>query len=367
MCWNKKKTNNEKPYQDSTNNRPVNYIFISVMVVICFIVGCSIWMFFEECRYEAKHAKWYDELIKKQETAYSAIVPTDSVLSAIIADYNLKRKDTKASSQTTKENVEKYLIPLSDVLKIKESQKQLLMRQDQLIDDMRQETNNIINKMNAWLGFWMGVMAILGVFVPIALQLNLYKENRNDAEKLNKEFNGMSDRYKKEYEKVQETLQKEISTKLLESENKIGKHFVEIQNNYKQDIDNMRFVQFTAITRCFHNIIDSPEIRTNEFRDQLLLQNWSEIVAKLGEFIVCYDKQTKDDVNSYVMSAMLLQVSSVLTSFKILIPRRMRQIDSLSNESYNIIKALNTVPLDKSSIINKLNNYKESLSNFHPI
>ena len=109
--------------------------------------------------------------MKKRDSMYLEVVPTDSVLSNIILaneKQEFEGKENKIDSLTTKKEVDKYLIPLSDILKVRESQKLLIMRQDQLIDDVRQETNNIINKMNGWLGFWMGVMAILGVFVPIA-------------------------------------------------------------------------------------------------------------------------------------------------------------------------------------------------------
>lgn len=362
MCCNRNKPINDHPARESTNDRIVNCIFIGVMIVVCLIVSCGIWMFFNECRYDAKYAEWYDELIKKQEIMYSQIVPTDSILSTIIAvkaPQNSKAKETKPSSNVTRKEVEKYLIPLSEVLKIKESQKLLLIRQDQLIDDMRQETNNIINKMNGWLGFWMGAMAILGVFVPIALQFKLYKDNRYDADKLEKDFKDLSS----SYEIVQRTAWADIKAELIKNEIKIDKRFNQIQSDYHRDIDKLQIVQFTARIRCFHNIMDSPEIRTNELRNQLLAQNWSEIVTKVKQFIDYYDNPTTTDVNSYVMSVMLLQVASVLTSLKILIPRRMRLLESLSDESYNIIYALNTVPLDKSSIIKRLSNYQESLSN----
>lgn len=328
MCWNRNKTNNNKPEQKSTNDRCVNFIFIGVMVVMCLIVCCAVWMFFEECRYEVKYAKWYDEYMKKCDSMCLEVMSTDSVLSNIIAvneNQNSQVKDTTANSQVTKIEVEEYLIPLSEVLKIRKSQKLLLIRQEQLIDDVRQETNNIINKMNGWLGFWMGAMAILGVFVPIALQLKLYRENRDDVDKFEKRIKDLSD-----------------SNKMLR-------------------------VQFAAKIRCFHNIMDSPEIRTNDLRNQLLAKNWDEIVTEVKQYIDCYFDPDKDYVNSYVMSDMLLQVASLLTSLKLLIPRRMRQLDSLSYESYNIIRALNTVPIDNKDIIDRLKNYQESLSSLKPM
>lgn len=39
------------------------------------------------------------------------------------------------------------------------------------LDDLRQETNNVINKQNAWLSFWIGILAIVGALIPLLFQL----------------------------------------------------------------------------------------------------------------------------------------------------------------------------------------------------
>lgn len=382
MCWKTKKIDKKDTYESgihdsnldskSTNDRPVNMIFIGVMGVILLIVGGSIWMFFEASRYETKYFNLHDEWLKKRDSLYLEIVPTDSVLSNIIlaeGNQDLEGGNTKNDSMIMKKDVEKYLIPLSDVLKIRESQKQLLIRQDQLIDDVRQETNNIINKMNGWLGFWMGVMAILGVFVPIALQLKLYRENRDTEERLRQEckdelehLRNKSIQNEKKNEIVQRTSQAEIKAELLKMEIEIDQRFKRIQNNYQRD---MQIVRFTATTRCFYNIIDSPEIRTSELRNQLLEKNWKDIITYFKQFIDYYANQTKDNGNSYLMSVIIVQIASMLTSLRILTPWRKRQFESLATVSNKIIKDLNSVPLDKKDIIYRLNSYQETLSNLH--
>lgn len=51
------------------------------------------------------------------------------------------------------------------------------------IDDCRQETNNIINKINGWLGFWMALLAIIGTLLPVLMAI----KNANEAENRLKE------------------------------------------------------------------------------------------------------------------------------------------------------------------------------------
>lgn len=383
MCWKSKNKleftkdvnvtgmhdNNTLP--ESTNiDSSVNFIFFVVVIVMLLIVASCGLMFFKACRYEAKYSNLYDEWRKKQELIYSEVIPKDSVLSEIIAiDENQRPKgeNTKADVQITKKEVGKYLIPLSEVLKIRESQKLLFVRQDQLTDDIRQETNNIINKTNGWLGFWMGVMAILGVFVPIALQFKLYRENRdNDAKLIQRCYRELDylRKYEEKFEIAQKTAKAEIREELSKINTEIDRRFIGMQNDY---INKMQSLKITATIRCLYNIMESPGIRTNELRNQFIERNWNEIATNVRYFIKYYSNQTTNDIDRHNMSIILVQVASVLESLMILIPRRNRQLESIVMESYDIIQELNSISLNNEAIICRLSNYQENLLNFHPI
>lgn len=47
-----------------------------------------------------------------------------------------------------------------------------------LRNDMRQETDNVIDKMNLWLALWLTLIAVFGGFIPVILQYRLYIVNR---------------------------------------------------------------------------------------------------------------------------------------------------------------------------------------------
>lgn len=340
MCW---KYNKKDKLETTNTDSSVNYVLWGVMAVMVLIIIGSIQMFCIANSYEKKYSSFHDEWLKKRDSIYTEEIIPDSVLSKI-----------------TKEEVDKYLVPFSEVSEIRESQKVLIRRQDQLTDDIRQETNNIINKMNSWLGFWMSAMAFLGVLVPIALQFKLYKENRDNEKEI-------LDKYQKEIENSKTSLrnvQDKIDAELPKMYENINIRFDSSQENYHKDIDD---IKFTAIIRCFHNIMDSPEIRTNKLRDPLLKRNWEEIVTNLKVFIEYYTSSSSI-VDNYSMSVKLVQVMSVLTSLKILLPRRNRQLNSIITESNDIIQALNQIQKqDRSTINEKLINYHESLRNLHPL
>lgn len=67
---------------------------------------------------------------------------------------------------------------------IKVEQLKMQKQLDNSLSDIRQETNNIINKTNGWIGFWVAMAALLGVGIPIFSQLLISKELRDDIEQL---------------------------------------------------------------------------------------------------------------------------------------------------------------------------------------
>lgn len=369
--------------KDTHNDLLVNWVFIGVLIVVAFLVCWSGWMFIESCKSNLGYKEYHDKWMSTRDSLYSNLIHPDSVLIGLTPIKNPQISKENNPNGENKENnvdVEKYLISKSDVTRIQESQRLLFMRQDQLTDDIRQETNNMINKMNGWLGFWMGVMAILGVFVPIALQLKLYRENRDYDTKLRQDYKDELNRlrieinnYKTECENVQRTEQAELKAERLKIETEINKRLTELEKEYKQTTEELKITQFTAIVRSFHNIVDSPEINTKELRYQLLEKNWDEIVKQVKKFIDYYtseEKSTKQEsciVNSYSMSVILVQVASVLTSLRLLIPRRRRKLETLATESYDLVKNLNSTPIDTEKLILRLLDYQESLANLHPL
>ena len=63
------------------------------------------------------------------------------------------------------------------------NQKYIFSQQDNLLADVRQETNNSIEKITSELNFWVAILAFLGVLVPIAITHKGENEARNWLEK----------------------------------------------------------------------------------------------------------------------------------------------------------------------------------------
>lgn len=117
-----------------------------------------------------------------------------------------------------------------------ENEKYLYSQQESKLADLRQETNNTIEKNNSWLAFWIATLAFLGVLVPIGLNhrfegkrdedLNRFKESIQRDVDLKKdqinyqitasrdgeiERNNQFKKFKAEEQELQQNLQLQLS------------------------------------------------------------------------------------------------------------------------------------------------------------
>ncbi len=402
FIFNRQKDKNEEKHEmkDRKEKEPVDnnlsnqekfdkfviHVFWGTAIITFIIVCFGLLTFFNACQNEKDESQTENNLMATEDSIYEAAMEKDSILTNIIPvkDINNK-KETKTTSKDTitgndlskrqvnNPDVTTYLIPLSEITKIRTIQRQIYKREDQLTDDIRQETNNIINKMNGWLSFWMGIIAIIGVFVPIALQLKLYRENRDNDSRLRSEcekeitkLKEESDYFKKQCETFQRTAQAEIKAELLKMENEQAQQFAKLHSKYSQELDELQPIRFAAIIRSFHNILDSPEIRNVDTRNQLLAENWKEIVKKVRRFTEFYSNDTPGIGKAYIISVILVQVASVITSLKIILSHRNRQLDALASEAYDLIQNLNSHEKSRQEIVVLLNDFQDSLSNLKP-
>lgn len=86
---------------------------------------------------------------------------------------------------------------------------------EHLLNDLRQESNNIINKWNAWFSFWIALLATLVGIVPVIIQFKLH----NHAEKrINNAINSLSS-YE---EKAEKNITKKINQELHKTREQIS-------------------------------------------------------------------------------------------------------------------------------------------------
>lgn len=119
---------------------------------------------------------------------------------------------------------------------------------DQRMSDLRQETNNVIEKHNAWLSFWIGILAIVGALIPALLQWR--NERRIDTE---------LDRIKKQQDEIEElrlpTVISQLSSTLISI------------------VDNVRFINSTDRSKYVNEVHDDLCNRTEIFLNSVKTNN----------------------------------------------------------------------------------------------
>lgn len=301
------------------------HVFSIFFTVIIFI-SCG-WMFCETVRFDPSNSEYTEAWIKHRNEIRHYWYGVDSV--------GMAKPLTKG-----------------DMLRILKSQELVLNRQDVLVDDVRQETNNIINKMNGWLGFWIGIVALVGVFVPVALQFKLYRESKEKEKELSDKITNALDSFK-----------------------------TDLECQEREILGRIREVTFTTLVRNFQNVFECPVTQVQESRNHILQEILSRIKMKVEENIRLYccridtNENSADDLkmnegigetgargcaeamSEYELTVMLIQVTNVINSIKKLTPHKNRSLDRILIQITNLISNLNTPGIPQSEIISNLQDF----------
>lgn len=268
-------------------------------------------------------------------------LPAENLLNKKSADKNESSDTVKRSVSDVKDKVY-YILTKNDLQNIVNGQKLVVERQDALAQDLRQESNNLINKMNGWLAFWLGIMALLGVFIPLAMQFKLSHDSKEEQKLRIKEFN----QKKEELQRTERELKKKVDNNL---------------DMFRADIKAM---EYTALVRNFQYVFETPEINVNEYRRALLLRIWDKMIIKLHLFISDYCNSADDKCRMesiHELTVVLMMTTNVLSLIARLSPRRIRHVRNIIDETSNIIKCLNEPSQRSGSLCERLDHYYDTL------
>lgn len=357
MCIN----SSNSPEESSPKSRDCffNGVVTISIIIILLLVGCCAFTFYHTIIYHTSHIDCDHEWMALRDSIYADVIHIDSIFNAHPVESINTKKNGKKYSRTELDSLKtRFFISYKDVELIKNAQKVLIIRQDKLADDLRQESNNLINKVNGWLGFWIGIMALLGVFIPIALQFKLYRESRDTDQKIEKDVEKIIQKFKRDFDKLRFKTIAEIT--------RLDNHKTEIEKSLSAKMDEFNHVKSMAIARSFQSIAECPEINVNNNRDNLLKDNWKEMIDIFGKYVDDYCKKDSNFASPYSLSLILLQIISTLSIIRTLNPRRSRQVKKLKDLAYELVKEFNESGIDKSKKENSLRNFNADLQNFNP-
>lgn len=89
-----------------------------------------------------------------------------------------KKSNLILTLPTIKDTTGKYIFTAQDVDNIQEYIKFLTDKVDKAISATNEEFNKSINNLNLWMTIWMGILALIGIFIPIIININFSNEIR---------------------------------------------------------------------------------------------------------------------------------------------------------------------------------------------
>lgn len=180
-------------------------------------------------------------------------------------------------------------------------------------DDLRQETNNIIEKQNGWFSFWTAILALVGGLLPVLIQMNTQKDQRHEFEE--------------EKKKIQEAI------KPLRS------------NFYYSEISKLSF----TLIECSESILRIDDSERNKYCNNLLIR----LHKMTGSFFATITENDSakhsDRIND--LKIVLIQLLAAYNACKVVMTQkhRLMNLDKVTTSIGEIIQEL----YDKNNIDNQ--------------
>lgn len=208
----------------------------------------------------------------------------------------------------------------------------LMYHNENLINDLRQETNNNIDKMNAWLTFWVATAGILAIILPIIVQIQF---NRNERAKI-----------------------KDEQKQLVEGIDGIKKGFDDDILKAKELVDQSRkdALMWENLTNLRIGLDTKVLIPISNPAHPLTTDMWDEIMNVFEKRIRDIAKNeiiTKKDRDR--LQRLLIPIMGYLMEFKrhVSQPHRLRSIMAANDQAVLIFNNLKELNFGSSSLLNK--------------
>lgn len=240
-------------------------------------------------------------------------------------------KDLKPKGNTSLDTVVDY---------IRCNQIHVIDRQAELVNDFRQEMNNNINKMNTWLAFAIGVMSIVGVFIPLFMQYRIQNDEKENNKKLQSEINTkLKTCHTSVHEKIAEMngLMKSKSEKVasiihsLELSDKERSNSLEkLRKEYLHELDLQK------LSTCFFSFIQGMEcnvIRNQPDRDLIMRFTWTKVVDSFHKVVAeCTDESELSELDrSHLMISLIMMYAVVDRMKSVETSRSIRECDQITD------------------------------------
>ena len=194
------------------------------------------------------------------------------------------------------------------------------------LNDLRQESNNIINKWSGWLGFWISVLALLMGILPIAIQFKLSNRSEKRIEQELQRLENQILSKEKELETLYKNKEDELEKQYQDKEHKLKEQYQKFEqklNEKSQIVDeNLHNQEMGRLKSKVVNAINAIDLSKNnkllqdsQKRMLLLRKLLLDLRKQFSEFIKINEKidvcKNEDKYNDLLV--VLIEIHGVVT------------------------------------------------------
>lgn len=286
------------------------FIAFSVIVYVLLLAMCCI-MFIKSCDYKPELPLTNNDTISVNVT-----------------------KDSSLNVQSSKE---------LDSLKclLQKSKKEVYAEG---INDVRQETNNIINKINGWLSFWLAILALIGGVLPVVIGWKQEQDNTKKFEDLKNDLANTKEASKNDI--------KERLEEIRDFKEELCKIRDKIEDEYDKQLNRNKIhethINITNIISSFIAAKDNKLLADSYDRDYLRVSLLNELFNEFNKITECMFKDEYQSESKIILKTILIQFYSLYASLRVTLLKAYK-VKELEGTLNKIKQAIKTVTEDKCS------------------
>lgn len=173
------------------------------------------------------------------------------------------------------------------------------------LNDLRQESNNIINKWNAWFSFWLALLAILAGIIPMLMQIKVANDNEKKINEEIKKLKEEKDKLQIDINKKQKEYADSINYTIKERKEQIDKLYDDIKYGYE------RF-RMADIMNTFSIGWDNKLFTDCKERTRLLNSILAHLKALFDEYVTYLKKEKGNEEQFLYVMELLIMLHGIL-------------------------------------------------------
>lgn len=216
------------------------------------------------------------------------------------------------------------------------------------INDVRQETNNIINKINGWLSFWLAILALIGGVLPVVIGWKQEQDNTKKFEDLKNDLANTKEASKNDIKDRLDEI-KDFKEELCKIRDKIEDEYDKQLNRNKI---HETHINITNIISSFIAAKDNKLLADSYDRDYLRVSLLNELFNEFNKITECMFTDEYLSDSKIILKTILIQFYSLYASLRVTLLKayKVKELEGTLNQIKLAIKKVTEDNCSKEGI-----------------